>query len=259
MRRIIGHSLLLLLVWAAGCNRATAPAPDGSDPAVGLLSIATLKARCSTAARTIVREELAVQGVVTANDRYGEYRRQLVIEDRSGGLLIDLEAEELCLRYPIGTLVTLFCNGLTLTNDDGRFEVMADPDHPFGERGIPADAIAGRLRIEAAAAEAPRPAVRRLDELGAETLDTFVCVEGVRFTDRSIGWCRQDPRTEEFLPTRHPIADREGHTFTVRALGSVSYRLDPLPEGEGRLCGIVERSGGSYALRVTDRGLYFGD
>lgn len=256
MRRIIGHSLLLLLL-AGGCSRATAPDFDETEPRVEVLSVATLKARCGSATRTTVHEEIAVQGLVTGNDRYGEYDRQLVIEDASGGLVINLDDEELHRRYPVGTRVTLYCNGLTLTNYGGRFEVLTDPDDRYGTGGIPAAAVTSYLRVAATAGEAPRPTVCPLTELGAAMLDRYVRVEGVRFTDRTVTWCRRDLLTEEFLPTEHPIADRAGNTFIVRTPATVAYVLEPLPEGEVALCGIVGSYGGHYTLRIVDRGVYY--
>lgn len=256
MRRIIGHSLLLLALLASGCNRATAPAAD--TPPAALTAIATLKARYGSGSEGPVREEIAVQGVVTANDRYGEFERQLVIEDASGGLVIAIELAELHHRYPIGTRVTLFCNGLTLTNYGGRIEAVADPANPYGRRGIPPEALAGHLRSEGSGG-APRPAQRTIDELGAATLDTFVRLDGVRFTGRYGTWCERDPQSGTRLPTEHLVTDAAGGTFTLLVPATASYAAEPLPAGTGSLWGIVGRAGGRYVLQVTDRNIYFNE
>lgn len=259
MRRIIGHSLLLLLL--GGCSRATAPDDGSGTPAV-VQSIAQLKASCGSTG-TVIRQEIAVQGVVTGNDRYGEFVRQLVIEDATGGLLIDIEATELHQRYPVGMRLTLHCNGLTLMNYGGRIELMADPSDPYGRNGIAAGDLARFLYPAAGSGEAPRPALRQLGELGADQLDTFVRVEGVRFaaTAASEGleaaWCRRDPQSGETLTTEHTLIDRAGSTFIVRVPATADYARDALPTGEGALCGIVGRFDGHYVLRVADHGIYF--
>lgn len=256
MRRIVSLSLLLLLGWT-GCDRATSLGGGEEEAVSGLQSIAALKA-CSRGEATTLRHEIAVQGVVTANDRYGEYVRQIVIEDATGGLVVGLEASELYRRFPVGTRLTIFCNGLTLCDYGGRPELIADPAGSYGTTGIAAEEFARYLRIAAEAGSRPRPAVRSLDELDAATVDTYVRLDGVHFLDAGAAWCDRDPLTGRTVSTEHPIADREGRTFVVRTPSTVRYADESVPAGEGSLYGIVGCFNGRFSLRIVDRGFDFG-
>lgn len=248
-------SLLFLLGGIAGCDRTTPI--DGEEPGPGLCSIAALKAE-SRGEATPLRREITVQGVVTANDRYGEFARQIVLEDASGGIVVGLEAAELYRRYPVGMRLTLFCNGLTLYDYGGRPELVADPAGPYGPTGIRADDFARHLHPAAGTGTAPLPALRRIDELDAAAIDTFVRLEGVRFLDAGASWCDRDPETGRTLATEHTIVDRAGRTLTVRAPSSLRYADEMIPAGEGALCGIVGCFAGRYSLRVADHGIDFG-
>ncbi len=254
MRRIVCRSLLGLCIFLGfACDRST-PLSEGEPPA-GLRSIAALKASARGAA-TPLREEIAVRGIVTANDRYGELERRIVVEDATGGLCIALEAGELYRRYPTGLRLTIRCNGLTLCDRGGRIELIADPDAPYGAVGLRAADFGRHLRAEAAAAETPRPALRRIDELTGVAADTYVRLEGVRFAEAGT-WCRRDPLTGRSAATEHAVVDRAGCRLPIRVPATVCYADEPLPAGEGALCGLVERFGGRTTLRVVDRGILF--
>lgn len=257
MRRTAGKLLCAAwcLVGCCACNRATSLDPGG-ERVTGLHSIPALKALAHGGA-TPLRQEIAVQGVVTANDRYGEFERRIVLEDADGGLTIALEAQELYRRYPVGRRLTVYCNGLVLYDYGGSIELVADPDALYGAVGIPSEAFDRYLHAAAPADGAPRPAVRRIDELTAATVDTYVRIEALRFTAAG-SWCRRDPLTGRTVSTEHTVTDREGRALTVRVPSTVRYADEPLPTGEGALCGIVRYFNGRYALCVSDRGVFFG-
>lgn len=255
MRRIVCHSLLCLLalLCCGACDRSSGLGER--EPVTGLLSIPALKALARDGT-TALRQEVAVQGVVTANDRYGELDRRIVIQDAEGGLFIALEAAELYRRYPIGRRLTLYCNGLTLRDYGGRIEVIADPDAPYGAVGLRPAAFDRHLHAADPATDTPRPALRRIDELASVAADTYVRLEEVRFVETGV-WCRRDPQTGRPLATRRTVVDRAGNRLPVYVPATVRYADEPLPAGEGALCGIVERFGGDCSLRVVDRGLFF--
>ena len=81
-------------------------------------------------------------------------------------------------------------------------------------------------------------------------------LEGVRFVEEGT-WCRRDPLTGRPAATEHTIVDRAGSRLPIRVPATVSYADEPLPAGEGALCGLVERFGGRTTLRVVDRGILF--
>lgn len=245
-----------LLVGCCACNRSTSLDAEG-ERVTALRSIPALKALARGDA-TPLRQEIAVQGVVTANDRFGEYDRRIVLEDADGGLTIALEGRELYRRYPVGRRLTVYCNGLTLRSRGDGLELVADPDAPYGAVGIPSEDFDRHLHAAAPADEAPCPAPCEIDGLTAATLDTYVRMEGLRFLDEG-AWCRRDPLTGRSVATLHTVADRAGRTLAVYTPATVRYADDPLPRGEGVLCGIVGRHEGRYVLRVVDLGFFFGE
>lgn len=251
-RRSIGCGLrnaalfCLLAFGAAACDKAT-EARFGRDDA--LSSIAYFKTLCRGASTTL-RQDILIRGRVTGNDRFGEFDRQILIEDASGGIAIAIDRAELADLYPIGIEVTVLCNGLTLMDYGGKVVLGTEPD----ERGIgriPGDELLRYLRTAIPDDARPAPARLRFREVGLQHTDTYVQFDDVRFPDGGT-WCATDPETHRSLTTEHRITDAAGDEFIVRVAHSCAYAKKPVPEGTGSLCGIIDYFNGKFSLRVTN-------
>ncbi len=254
MKPIAFINLLLVatLGWAVGCSRSDGwnyPEKEESEA----YSIAWLKSQGEGESR-LLTEAIVVRGRVVANDRYSEWSRSLVIEDETGGITIFADAARLADRYPFGATVVLYCNGLRLYDYGGKIVVGAEPS-AYGF-GINKEAIASYLHRGEDRPSAPEPRVVSLDGIGAEQVDTYVQVKNVRFRERG-SWCDRDPETGRYVDTERTIVDEAGHTFLVRTSGGCSYAKEPLPEGKGSICGVVDCFNGKYTLRVVNREINF--
>ncbi len=242
---------LLCLLLAAGCDRASTLSL-GEVPEGSLHSIRALKQRCTSAAGHVVAEPLAVRGVVTANDRYGEFPHEIVIEDDTGGLRIALDRARLADLFPLGSTVTVQCDGLALGLYGGRVVLGSAPDARYGVARIPADRISRHLRCEGHAGMPEVGPVTPDAIRTPERIDTYVRLDGLRFTE-SAAWCDLDPATLRPVATERTAVDAAGRRLTVRTSASCLYAEEPLPAGPVTLCGIVDCFNGSYSLRITAR------
>ncbi len=254
MKPIAFISLLLaaLLGCAVGCSRSDGwDDPEKEEPET--YSIAWLKSQGKGESR-LLTEAIVVRGRVVANDRFGEWSRALVIEDETGGITIFADAARLADRYPFGATVVLYCNGLRLYDYGGKIVVGAEPS-AYGF-GIAEEAVASHLHRGEDRPSAPEPRVVSLDGIRTELVDTYVQVRNVRFCERG-SWCDRDPETGRYVDTERTIVDEAGHTFLVRTSGGCLYAKEPLPEGKGSICGVVDCFNGKYTLRVVNREIDF--
>lgn len=251
MRPILYHSLLLVCMLFTACNEATSI----TDEVLETHSIAYLKSLGGESA-TVIRQAVVIRGVVTANDRLGEYDRQLVLEDESGGITLSIEASELYRRYPIGTIIHLFCNGLTLHNYGGHIELGYTAD-AYGRIGIPAEETNRYLHLREPSTSMPRPTPISLTELTPSLIDRYVRIDNVRFLTPRVAWCDDPSATSYRYRVEHPIADEAGNTLHVEAISTCHYAKEPLPEGKGSLYGIIDYFNGRYTLRVINYGVDF--
>ena len=65
-----------------------------------------------------------IYGVVTADDRSGNFYHQIVIQDSTGGIVLGLQATYLYTNYPIGRKVYVSLKGLSIADYDGSPEIV---------------------------------------------------------------------------------------------------------------------------------------
>lgn len=254
MKTIVNSRLWLLVAcWLCfACDRASRI--DFDDPTENC-SVAWLKAQAAGSVTTI-RTAYRCEAVVTANDAYGELFHRLVVEDATAAITIVIERNNLYRTYPIGTTLSIDCNGLSLCDYGGKVELgMGLGDEGYTD-GLNSADEARHLRIAAEATTHPEAQRSRFDEVTAAQIDRFVRFDGVRFVEHDT-WCEMDPESGERITTERTLTDADGNHFIVRTLGSASYANEPLPEGEGSLCGVIDYFGGRYTLRVVNRLVLF--
>ena len=245
---------LLALLLLTACDRTSKLSFEGGAPG-GVHTIADLKARC-TANSVAVTEDITLEGVVTGNDFYGEFYKTLVVEDASGGISLLIDGTRLAFDYPVGAAVTIFCNGLTLGDYGGKIQLGTASDGDYGVGRIPREELRRYLRRNPDKDGRPRPAVCTFDAIGPRQTDTYVCFEGVRFTEAG-PWCDTDPETSEPQTSERTLTDAQGRTFRVRTLGTCAYATEPVPQGTGSVYGIIDYFNGKYTLRVSERRVEF--
>lgn len=253
MKTIVSVSLLLL----AACNTATEPEFQ-ETPQTSQLSIAGLKALCDGRSALRISQDATICGQVVANDLYGEFSREIILQDDSGGIAIAVEGDQLADRFPFGQLVEVRCNGLVLTDYGGKVGLGTEPGE-YGSGVIPQEEIERYFHFPGTDVEMPRSVPLAFEEVGSLHIDTRVRFEGVRFVEAGKPWCDTDPETGRTVTTEREIMDANGARFLVRTLGNCDYAEEPLPSGSGMLGGVIDYFGGKYALRVTFREVVFSD
>lgn len=247
-------AVTLALAAAGGCDKSSAPEYEGGTDEI--TTIAGLKSRC-TGSSAAITGDIAVSGTVTGNDHYGEFYKMLVIEDGSGGISIAVDGTRLYADYPIGTAVTVYCNGLVLCDYGGKIQLGTQPSGEYAGAGrIPQAELARYLRRQDGEAARVRPETLAFGEVGTQHIDTYVHFGDVRFAETG-NWCEPDPETGRPVTTERLLKDAAGREFVVRTSGTCTYATEPMPKGTGSVYGIIDYFNGKYTLRITNREVAF--
>ncbi len=247
--RGIFFSLILLL---AACDTATEPE---YGEAGNRRTIASVQALCDHRQRFDITEDITIRGRVTANDRFGEFVHKLIVEDATGGLEIAAEGERLADRYPFGCEVDIHCNGLTLCEYGGKI-VLGYGTSEFGAGRISERDIDRFIRPRLPEGDSPTPQRIGFAEVSMRHVDCYVQLDNVTLPDGGC-WCRRDTLSGDFVTTEHRMVDDAGRELTLRVAATVSYAKEPLPEGKGSICGIVDYFAGRFSLRPTNHNIDF--
>ena len=70
-----------------------------------------------------VDDSLVINGVVTANDKSGNFYKQVFIQDSTGAIEVDIEGTGLYNTFPVGKQVAVFCKGLYVANVTGMQKI----------------------------------------------------------------------------------------------------------------------------------------
>lgn len=239
-----GLSAIALLFSA--CDRADTLKFEDEELPRATRSIAGLKSLCDGQTYTLA-DQTVVRGTVTGNNRYGEFGRTLVIQDASGGITIAADYPAAGNPYPLGTEAIVYCNGLTLYDYGGKIRLGKSDGDAYC---IPREELGRHIRTSGRTPQRIAALPASIGELTPTHIDTYIRIDNVRFVETG-AWCDRDPQTGRYTTTERTIEDPAGHRLNVRTSGGCIYAGEPLPSGSGSLCGIVDRFGGSYSLRIT--------
>ena len=113
----ISYQLLLatcLIIFFQSCIDHTFDEPPGFEPEIVLAngSVGDLLAKWVPESFTEITDDLIISGRVVANDESGNFYKQLVFEDETGGVQIRLDAIGLFNEFPLGRKISVKCQGL---------------------------------------------------------------------------------------------------------------------------------------------------
>lgn len=251
----------LMLVCGRACSypeRAADPAgsEEGTDAVV---SIAFLHGRYGGEPFP-VRTNWLLRGEVISTDRSGNYYKTLAVDDGTGVVEVKLDAEQLFAVYPPGCRVEVVCNGLTLGERGGVLQLGSTSTEGYETDYIAAEEIGRRVRVIAPAEdEGLQPVVRTLETVAVADLGRLVAVDGVQFVTPGVTWCLPDASDASgFADTVCYVEDRMGRRMAVRTSRRAEFAGWIVPDGSGRIEGLLSLYDGAFQLRVIRPDLLYG-
>ncbi len=236
-----------------GGDGPTIPKPPGEEQTV---SVAYLK-RLYNGAPVRVTDEWSIAGAVVSDDRRGNFYKTLVVNDDTGGIELRLDVEEIFKHYRMHSRVTVRCNGLWLGSYGGTLQLGAEPFGDYQTRPLAEADIAGHLTVDGEHYGEVQPRVRTFGELTAGDVSTFVAFEGVRFVEQERGMSWADTADDVETDTDRHLVDARGDTLVVRTSRHATFASRLLPEGVGRIEGVLSRFNDKFQLTVCDSENFF--
>ena len=258
--RISLCALALLAAGIAGCRdddrlSYEKDAQEGDVPPIGVQSISILKSLYHDRT-TRITQEISIQGHIVANDTAGEFYKEIVVEDDTGGIVLSIDDERLYRTCRLFDFVTINCQGVALGSEGGTLLLGTFPTGDYCVDRIPAADVARYLAVTPAATRR-QPLTLGFEEVAPRHISRYVRFDRVRLAEEATTWCDFDPETGDPVTTDRTLLDTAGRQFVVRTDRRCDYARKPLPAGEGTLCGIVEYFNGRYRLRITNHEILF--
>lgn len=205
-----------------------------------------------------IAESVVISGIITANDVMGEFPNTLVIEDSSGA--IELSVDDLDLEaYAIGRELVLVCSDLWIASRGGTLLLgleSTDVDNLVDQID---EAEFLRRSQYSTTTIVVEPRSVDISDIDTSLISCYVRLDGVTFiTDgEEVRYCERDSESGQYLSTSHTIEDESGDQLEVYVYRRAIYCNDILPSGSGSICGILDKYGSKYSLRIVNYRVYF--
>jgi Family of unknown function (DUF5689)/Domain of unknown function (DUF5017) len=126
------------IIFTTSCKKTFDAPPAYSLPNVAAnTTIKALKARhplsgaFSSTVNSIIdplNTDIIISGIVTADDRSGNFYKEIYIQDETGAISVKLDASSLYTKFPIGRRVYVKCNGLYISDYHGSVPQLGSLD-----------------------------------------------------------------------------------------------------------------------------------
>ena len=261
MKKFLKFSLITIVAILAigsinSCKKTFDSPPGPVDPnLVATTSVAALKAmHTSSGAFNVITTDIIISGTVVADDKSGNFYKQLFIEDATGGLQILLDATNLYTAYPVGRKIWIKCNGLCISDYNGTMElgVKATVAGAPSLEAIPATLISNYV-VGGSLNNPVTPHVVTLAQLTTGMQDrylgTLIQLDGFAFNDLNATYAD----TSAYKNTVNlDIKNCSGNTVIVRSSGYSNFAGQRVAQGRGSIRAIYTTYGTTKQLIIRD-------
>jgi hypothetical protein len=251
-------ALTVVSVVLLSCKkRFTDPPPVGAPGIVANTTIADLKARLTSTGTTVaITDDVIIEGIVSMDDRSGNFYQQIAIQDATGGILLRLAGNNLFNNYPVGRQVFVKAKGLYL-GEYGRMIQLGGGVEPGGG-GVTLLAVnlQDQHLVKGALNQPLVPKVVTVSQLTTSLQDpyvnTLVKLEGFEFAanELSKNYADDDQSGNRIIQgCTNPTSNR----LTLRTSNFANFATLRVPQGNGDIIGIysIFNSTKQWTIRDT--------
>lgn len=232
------------------------PPMNGADPNLSVnMKIDSLK-NMYTGSIFKVTNDWIIAGVVTADDKSGNFYKTIVIEDATAGISIRLDLSNFYVDYPIGRRVFVKLNGLYVGAYGGLIQLGGWVDSSGttpSVQPIPSSLISDHL-VGGVYNLNPQPASVNITDLSSDIdkwQNRFIELDSAEFGIGDTNKTFADPIALTY--GEYDITQcTNGGSILLRTSGYSSFAGQPLPNGKGKIRGICTVYNGTLQLIVRD-------
>lgn len=267
-------SLILLLtasVLISSCNKKFDAPPAATDQPIPAgytkITVKDLKARhTKSAAFDPVSDKVALEVVVTANDKSGNLYKQMYVQDETGAIQVLLDQAGLYGPYPVGRKLWIKCDGLHLSDDNGIIQLGVK----FVLNNIPqlAGIESQRIAQYLVAGSLDNPVVPKVVTIGDlgtnmqnEYIGALIKLQGYQFAKSDMDKTYSDTSNYKKTVNLYIQPGCTGTQQIIRTSAYASFAGVNVPDGIGDLTAIYTVFGSTkqFVIRDTSDVQFYGE
>ena len=245
-------AILLLIPSSCVDLEYDQPPAGGEDPNLPVnITIAELKTRHTLEQYEEITDDAILAGLVVSDDAEGNFFKQLVIQDATGGIEMRIEMSDLHNVYPVGRKVYVKLKGLWLGDYNGLIQLGAGQG--VDNQGDPEliripESLVTQYIVTATYGNVVTPKTLTVDQLSLDDVSTLVRFENVQFVSADANQPYADAVLK--VTTNREFEDCSRKRVIVRTSGYASFAGDSTPVGSGTIEGVLSVFGDVYQLTL---------
>jgi hypothetical protein len=199
-----------------------------------------------------IADDLVIGGVVTMDDRTGNYYKTIVIQDSTGGIEIKFSNGYLYNRYPVGRKIYIRCQGLYLTDYNGLIQMIGgtvEENGQLSDIGITENQEREKI-VRGFLGQALTPRTVNITQLNPSLVSTLITIDGVQFAKADTAKTWADAPSQTSL--NRTVENCGGIQLLVRSSGFADFAIQKTPVGKGSITGVLGVYGTTYQLYIRD-------
>lgn len=258
LSKLFSAFILVALVTLGACKKTYDAPPGPSDPNIEPnLTIAQLKLfHTSRGGYDLIDQDIIVSGIVVANDKSGNFYKQLFIQDTTGAIQLLVDATNVYTSFPVGRRAYIKAKGLTLSDYNGTMQlgVKSIQNGVPSLEGIPS-AVLNNYLIGGSLDNPVTPipvTYSNLDtSMQSKYINALVKLSGYEFTDADKDKTYSDTSAYK-RTTNLNIKNCTGSSLILRTSAYANFAGVNVPNGNGDITFIYTIFGPTRQLVIRD-------
>ena len=253
-------TLLFAVISFSACIKKDFDAPPDQssiDPKIPCnKTIAQIKTLYNSASAVRIDSDYTVYGIVTADDKSGNFYKQIVIQDSTAGLTVLIDNNSLFNEYPVGRKIYIKLKGLYMSKYAATPQLGYIPDGTGAISNIPGSLL-GNFIIKANYPNTVVPETVTLTQLNNTAtfsyyVNRLVTIDNAEFTSADMGKPYADPAAIASGTSRYVEECSSTKTIQLRSSGYANFQPLLTPLGKGKITGIFTLYNNSAQLVIRD-------
>ena len=245
----------LFIVIVISCNKKFDAPPAYIPPNINATTtIAALKAAHITGNVDSFTTDMIISGVVIANDSSGNFYKQIVIQDTTGGIAVSIDDYNLYASFPIGRKVYVKLKGLYMSENTGLLYIGGTPDNGGTVSGI-ASRLKDQYLVKAEINVPVTPAVVTISDLRnnpSKYMYTLVQLQNFEIkpsdTAKTYAFSSATSTTDANIIVK---GCGSNDTMIIRTSGYSYFANVNVPNGNGTLTAVYAYYKSPYNSKIT--------
>ena len=256
--KTLTFSVLLISLVLGGCVKQQFDQPPSNCDSLSQVTpnktIAQLKAMLPSFPDTLkITDDIIISGYVISSDKYGNFYKELVIQDSTAGISIMLDQSYLYTQYPVGQKVIVYCKDLYLGRSGGVVKLGSTYEDAgvirFGR--IQGQAVIDQHIIKTCQNQPQQPIELKISQINDSYLYRLIELNPVQFVSDELGMTWANPFVDPPQAVNHTLIDPDGNFIIVRTSGYASFAAQEIPQGSGPFVAVLGKYNSDYQLYVN--------